>query len=311
MANKKPNKKKKHVSGFVSLIGRPNAGKSTLLNALVGVKVAIVADKPQTTRTAVQAVWNAPGAQIVFLDTPGIHRSDTLFNRRMMQEVRAALDERDLLLYVADSTRPVTNEDAKAMDMVRKAATPSFLVLTKIDAVQDKRLLLPRIEQYREKYEFDDYIPVSAVTGQGLDVLTDAIVKRLPEGPPFFPADQITDQPERFLAGEMIREKILQITKQEVPHSVAVIVDTWEETKKLTRISATIYVERSGQKAIIIGSQGAMLKEIGTRARQDIEAMLGQKVFLELFVKVRENWRESPEFLTQLDWRTMAGGDPE
>ena len=305
------NKKKKHVSGFVSLIGRPNAGKSTLLNALVGAKVAIVADKPQTTRTAVQAVWNAPGAQIVFLDTPGIHRSDTLFNRRMMQEVRAALDERDLLLYVADATRHVTDEDAKAMDMVRKAATPSFLVLSKIDAVQDKRLLLPRIEQYREKYEFDDYIPVSAVTGEGLDVLTEAVVKRLPEGPAFFPADQITDQPERFLAGEMIREKILRITKQEVPHSVAVIVDTWEETKKLTRISATIYVERSGQKAIIIGSQGAMLKEIGTRARQDIEAMLGQKVFLELFVKVRENWRESPEFLTQLDWRTMAGGDSE
>ena len=305
------NKRKKHVSGFVSLIGRPNAGKSTLLNALVGAKVAIVADKPQTTRTAVQAVWNAPGAQIVFLDTPGIHRSDTLFNRRMMQEVRAALDERDLLLYVADATRPVTEQDAQAMDMVRKAATPSFLVLSKIDAIQDKRLLLPRIEQYREKYEFDDYIPVSAVTGEGLDVLTEAVLKRLPEGPAFFPADQITDQPERFLAGEMIREKILRMTSQEVPHSVAVIVDTWEETKKLTRIAATIYVERSGQKAIIIGSQGAMLKEIGTRARQDIEAMLGQKVFLELFVKVRENWRESPEFLTQLDWRTMAGGDSE
>jgi GTP-binding protein Era len=311
MANKKPNNKNKHVSGFVSLIGRPNAGKSTLLNALVGAKVAIVAAKPQTTRTAVQAVWNAPGAQIVFLDTPGIHRSDTLFNRRMMQEVRAALDERDLLLYIADATRPVTEQDAKAMDMVRKAATPSFLVLSKIDAVQDKRLLLPRIEQYREKYEFDDYIPVSAVTGEGLDVLTDAVVKRLPEGPAFFPTDQITDQPERFLAGEMIREKILRLTNQEVPHSVAVIVDTWEETKKLTRIAATIYAERSGQKAIIIGSQGAMLKEIGTRARQDIEGMLGKKVFLELFVKVRENWRESPEFLTQLDWRTMAGGDSE
>jgi GTP-binding protein Era len=311
MANKKPDNSKQHVSGFVSLIGRPNAGKSTLLNALVGVKVAIVADKPQTTRTAVQAVWNAPGAQVVFLDTPGIHRSDTLFNRRMMQEVRAALDQRDLLLYVADATRRVTEQDARAMDMVRKAATPAFLVLSKIDAVQDKRLLLPLIEQYREKYEFDDYIPVSAVTGEGLDVLTDAVVKRLPEGPVFFPADQITDQPERFLAGEMIREKILRMTNQEVPHSVAVIVDTWEETKKLTRIAATIYAERSGQKAIIIGSQGAMLKEIGTRARQDIEAMLGKKVFLELFVKVRENWRESPEFLTQLDWRTMAGGDSE
>ena len=199
--------KKKLVSGFVSIIGRPNAGKSTLMNALVGSKIAIVADKPQTTRTAVQGVWNGPGAQVVFLDTPGIHRSDTLFNRRMMQEVRAALDERDLLLYLADATRGVGEEDAKAIDMVRKASTPSLLVLTKIDLVQDKRMLLPRIERYRATYSFDDYVPVSAMTGEGLDVLITEIVKRMPEGPPYFPPDQITDQPERFLAAEMIREK--------------------------------------------------------------------------------------------------------
>ena len=305
------NKKQRFFSGFVSLIGRPNAGKSTLLNALVGTKVAIVADKPQTTRTAVQGVWNSADAQIVFLDTPGIHKSDTLFNRRMMQEVRAALDERDLLLYLADATRGVGQEDAMAIDMVRKASTPSFLVLTKVDLVPDKRMLLPRIEQYREKYSFDEYIPVSAVTGEGLELLTREVVKRLPEGPAYFPEDQITDQPERFLAAEMIREKILRQTSQEVPHSVAVVIDTWEERKELTRIGATIYVERTGQKAIVIGSKGSVLKQIGIDARRDIEAMLDRKVFLEMFVKVRENWRESPEFLSQLDWRTMAGGDSE
>ncbi|HYP09228.1 MAG TPA: GTPase Era [Bryobacteraceae bacterium] len=303
------NKKKRFVSGFVSLIGRPNAGKSTLLNALIGAKLAIVADKPQTTRMAVQGVWNAPGAQIVFLDTPGIHRSDTLFNRRMMQEVRAALEERDVLLYLADATRGVGEEDAMAIDMVRKAATPSFLVLTKIDLVQDKRKLLPKIEKYREKYDFQQYIPISAVTGEGLDLLTSEVLKLLPEGVAYFPREQVTDQPERFLAAEMIREKILHVTEQEVPHSVAVLIENWEEGKKLTRIAATIYVERDGQKAIVIGSKGAALKEIGTEARKDIEAMLGRKVFLEMFVKVRENWRESPEFLTQLDWRTMSGGE--
>jgi GTPase len=305
------NKKTRFASGFVSLIGRPNAGKSTLLNALIGSKIAIVADKPQTTRAAVQGVWNSAEAQVVFLDTPGIHKSDTLFNRRMMQEVRSALDERDLLLYLADATKGVGQQDAKAIDMVRKAATPSFLVLTKVDLVQDKRLLLPRIEQYREKFDFDEYIPVSAVTGEGMDLLMQQIVKRLPQGPPFFPKDLITDQPERFLASEMVREKILRLTAQEVPHSVAVIIDHWEDKKNLTRIGATIFVERSGQKAIVIGSKGSVLKQIGIEARQDIEAMLGRKVFLEMFVKVRENWRESPEFLSQLDWRTMAGGDAE
>jgi GTPase len=305
------NKKKNFVSGFVSIIGRPNAGKSTLLNALVGSKVAIVADKPQTTRTAVQGVWNAPGAQVVFLDTPGIHRSDTLFNRRMMQEVRSALDERDLLLYLADATRRVGEEDAMAIDMIRKASTPSFLILTKVDAISDKRLLLPRIEQYREKYPFDAYIPISAVTGEGLDVLAAEVVKRMPQGPPYFPPEQVTDQPERFLAAEMIREKILLETEQEVPHSVAVLIDNWEDGKKLTRISATVYVERPGQKAIVIGSKGLALKRIGTMARHDIEAMLGKQIFLEIFVKVRENWRENPEFLSQLGWRTMAGGKPE
>jgi GTPase len=301
----------RHVSGYVSIVGRPNAGKSTLLNTLIGAKLAIVADRPQTTRSAVQGIWSSANAQIVFLDTPGIHRSDTMFNRRLMSEVRAALDNRDLLLYLADATRPFVNEDAQALDMIRKSGTPVFLVLNKIDRVKEKHRLLPLIEQYRAAMDFEEYIPISALKGQGLEELTKAIVARLPEGPALYPADQMTDQPERFLAAELVREKVLRETRQEVPHSVAVLVDAWEEKATLTRIAMTIYVERDGQKAIVIGSRGSMLKKIGTLARIDIEEMLGRKVFLELFVKVRENWRESPEFLSELDWRGMAGRDPD
>lgn len=299
----------KHVSGFVSIVGRPNAGKSTLLNALLGAKLAIVASKPQTTRTAVQGVWTSDAAQVVFLDTPGIHRSDTMFNRRMMMEVRAALDERDLLLYLADCTRPFVEDDVQALDMIRKAATPVFLVLNKIDQLKEKHRLLPLIEKYREALAFDDYLPISALKGEGLEELRAAILKKLPEGPAFYPKDELTDQPERFLASEMIREKLLQLTRDEIPHSLAVIVETWEEKKNLTHIAAAIYVEREGQKGIIIGSQGSMLKQAGTSARLEIEKMLGRKVFLELFVKVRQNWRESPDFLNQLDWRNMRGMD--
>jgi GTP-binding protein Era len=298
-------------SGFVSITGRPNVGKSTLLNALVGAKLAIVADKPQTTRVAVQGVWHADNAQVVFVDTPGIHRSDTLFNRRMMHEVRSALDERDLLLYVADATLPFQEEDAQALDLVRKTQTPTFLVLNKVDKVKDKADLLPLIEQYKSAFEFEEYIPVSALTGEGLDELRAEILRKLPEGPPYFGSDHLTDQPERFLAAEMIREKLLRETRQEIPHSVAVIVDLFEEKKTLTHISATIFVEREGQKGIVIGARGAMLKKVGSAARQDIEKMLGRKVFLELNVKVRTNWRENPEFLNQLDWRAMMGSGAE
>lgn len=294
----------RHVSGFVSIVGRPNAGKSTLLNALVGAKLAIVTDKPQTTRTGVQGVYTTDEAQIVFLDTPGIHKSDSLFDRRMISEIHAALEERDLLLYLVDATRRFTDEDVHALDMIRKSGTPAFLVLNKIDRVKEKARLLPLIEQYKSAMEFEEYIPISALTGEGLDDLKRAVIARLPEGPQYFPADEMTDQPERFLAAELVREKVLQETRQEVPHSVAVIVDHWQdEPPGLTRIGMTIFVEREGQKAIVIGSRGAMLKKIGTLARADIEQMLERKVFLELFVKVRENWRESPEFLTQLSWR--------
>ena len=296
-------------SGFVSLVGRPNAGKSTLLNALIGQKVAIVADKPQTTRVSIQGVLHLPEAQVVFMDTPGIHKADTSLNKRMMDTVRAALEERDLLLFLADAAQPFGEGDRRAVDVLRKAATPVILVLNKIDLLHDKAGLLPLIERYKTVYEFADYVPVSAAKGDGLDVLKKAILERLPEGPAYFPEDHVTDQPERFLAAELIREKVLLATRQEVPHSVAVNVDHWEETPRITRVFATIRVERPGQKAIIIGSKGAVLKRIGTQARQEIERLLGIKLFLDLHVRVEPGWRNRPAVLDALDWRSTAGGD--
>jgi GTP-binding protein Era len=296
-------------SGFASLIGRPNAGKSTLLNSLIGEKLAIVSEKPQTTRTTIQGVVNLPGAQIVFIDTPGIHKSTTLFNKRMMETVRTALADRDVLLYVADASVAFSTEDAEAVSVLKDLTTPVLLLANKIDRVQDKRKLLPFIEQYKSIREFDEYLPVSATTGEGLDRVRDAIVSRLPEGPAYFPTDHLTDQPERFLAAELIREQILRYTRQEVPHSVAVLIDRWEESPKITKIAATIYVERDGQKAIVIGAGGAALKKMGTMARHEIEKMLGRKIFLELFVKVQKDWRENPEFLNAIDWRSMRGGE--
>jgi GTPase len=297
-------------SGFVSILGRPNTGKSTLLNALIGTKVAIVADKPQTTRTSIQAVLTVPDeAQAIFLDTPGIHKTDSPINKRMMEAVRAALDQRDLLLFLADASRRFGEEDRQALDLMKKAGAPTLLVINKIDLAKDKRQLLPIIEQYKEQHEFAGYMPVSALTGEGLDVLLKEIVARLPEGPSYFPADHITDQPERFLAGELVREKILRETREEVPHSVTVLVDAWEETPRLLRIYATVFVERAGQKGIVIGKQGSMLKRVGSLAREEMEAMFGKKVYLDLRVKVQPHWREKPAFLDTLDWRTMAGKD--
>jgi GTPase len=300
---------KKFQSGFVSIIGRPNAGKSTLLNALVGQKVAIVADKPQTTRTSIQGVVTTPDAQIVFLDTPGIHRADSPLNKRLMDQVRNSLEERDLLLFVADAARAFGQDDKRAIDVARRVETPVLLVLNKIDLVKEKARLLPVIEQYKQVFEFADYVPVSASRGIGLDDLRKAIVDRLPEGPAYFPEDYVTDQPERFLAAELVREKVLLATRQEVPHSVAVTVDKWEETPRLTRIYATIRVERDGQKAIVIGAKGAMLKQIGTLAREEMEKLFGVKIYLDLHVRVQPGWREKAAFLNTLDWRTMAGED--
>jgi GTP-binding protein Era len=271
--------------------------------------VAIVADKPQTTRISIQGVLTLPDAQIVFLDTPGIHRADTPLNKRMRDIVRAALEERDLLVFVVDATEDFGEEDRQAVDLLRKTATPAVLALNKIDLVKDKPRLLSLIEQYKALYEFADYFPISAAKGDGLKVLEEAIVQRLPEGPAYFPADHITDQPERYLAAELIREKVLLATRQEVPHAVAVMVDRWEETPSITRIYATIRVERPGQKAIVIGSKGAVLKRIGTLARQEMERLFGVRIYLDLHVRVEPGWREKPAFLNSLDWRSMAGGD--
>lgn len=298
------------VSGFVSILGRPNSGKSTLLNALAGAKLAIVADKPQTTRTTVQGVWNTPQSQVIFVDTPGIHQAESLINRRMMQSIGEALQERDLLIFVIDATRPATESDAKAVELIRGAGAPVFAVLNKVDAVQRKDSLLALIEQYRQWHSFEEFYPISALTGEGVDELRAAILARMPAGPAWFPPDYITDQPERFLASEIIREKILALTRQEVPHSVAVLIDEWKEEARLTRISATIHVERTGQKIIILGARGARLKEIGTQARVELESILGKRVFLTLFVKVSANWRENEQFLKELDWRAMIGNEP-
>jgi GTP-binding protein Era len=296
-------------SGFVSILGRPNAGKSTLLNALVGSKIAIVADKPQTTRTTIQGVVTTPTAQIVFVDTPGIHKADSAINKRMMETVRTALADRDLLLFLVDASREFKRADTHAVDLVKKTDTPTVLVLNKIDLLKDKSRLLALLERYRGLHDFAEYIPLSAATGENLDRLREAIVKRLPEGPAYFPPDHMTDQPERFLAAELVREKILIETRQEVPHSVAVLVDQWEESPGLIRIFATIYVERDGQKGIIIGAGGAMLKRIGTLAREEMERFFAKKIFLDLHVKVQADWREKAAFLDALDWRTMAGRD--
>jgi GTP-binding protein Era len=296
-------------SGFVSILGRPNAGKSTLLNALVGAKIAIVADKPQTTRTTIQGVVTTKHTQIVFVDTPGIHEPDSPINKRMMEMLRAALEERDLLLFVVDASREFVMADAKALELIKTSGTPVILLLNKIDLIQDKSRLLAMIDQYRKLNDFAECIPISAERSENLDKLRDAIVAQLPEGPTYFPPDHLTDQPERYVAAELVREKILHETRQEVPHSAAVLVDKWEDAETLIRIYATIYVEKEGQKGILIGAGGSKLKRIGTLARGEMERFFGRKIYLDLHVKVQPGWREMPAFLDALDWRTMAGKD--
>jgi GTP-binding protein Era len=331
-------------SGFVAILGRPNVGKSTLLNALTGEKVAIVTAKPQTTRHRIAGVVEVPArkgkhpaAQIVFVDTPGVHKPSSQLDRRMLQEVYAALETRDLVLVLADATRRVqlaeaqtgtegaedkkhnvwASEDEFLFSLVRKLDCPVFLVLTKIDLVA-KEKLLPLIDVLVKQYNFADVIPVSARKRDGLDLLLAKIVGVLPNGERYFPKDQYTDQPQRFMVAELIRERILVETGEEVPYSSAVVIERFEEpepaspAKKgrpaklpVTRIAAAIYCERDGQKAILIGKGGSKLKEIGTGARRQIESLLGTRVYLELHVIVEPGWRESKPFLESLDWRNQ------
>lgn len=297
-------------SGFVSIIGRPNAGKSTLLNALVGEKVAIVTAKPQTTRTRIQGMVNVkaqrgrPAGQIVFIDTPGVHRPDSRLNRKMMQEIHAALESRDLILLIVDAAERFGPADQHVLDLVMKSGGPVFLLLNKIDKLQ-KDKLLPIIERYSKLHEFQQVLPISARSGEGLDLLLNNVMQALPEGPRYFPPEQYTDQPERFIAAEIVREKVLLKTGKELPYATAVVIEKFEEGEKLDHIAVAIFCEREGQKAILIGKGGQKLKEIGTLARVELEALLGKKVFLELFVKVKQGWRESPAFVDELDWRNQ------
>ena len=289
-------------SGFVAIVGRPNAGKSTLVNTLVGQKVAIVSPKPQTTRNRIQGILNRDDAQIVLFDTPGIHRPDNVLSRMMMDELQFALDGIDILCLIVDSTAEFGPGDRFSIEWVRRFHGPVFLLLNKVDRIH-KQLLLPLIERYNREFEFAEVFPISALTGEGCLDLVNAWLARLPEAPPHFPVDQFTDQPERFLAAELVREKAILITREEVPHAIAVLIDNFEETEKLTRIRATIYVEREGQKGILIGKGGATIKKIGTQARLELESILGAKIFLELTVSVQPRWRQNPALVRRLDWR--------
>ena len=333
-------------AGFVSIIGRPNAGKSTLLNALTGEKVAIVTSKPQTTRTRIRGVVELaaaegqhPEAQIVFVDTPGIHKPASALDKQMMHEVHEALEQRDAVVLLVDATRELrlphpadhaeagentvaakprslsrmSNEDEMVFELTRQLSCPVVLAINKIDLV-DRKKLLPMISQLSALQDFAAVVPLSARKRDGLERLVDAIVNLLPEGERYFPRDQYTDQPERFLVAELIRERILMETGEEVPYASAVVIERYEEPPAnprprkdpkppLTRISAAIYCERDGQKAILIGKGGSKLKSIGAAARKEIESLLGTRVFLELHVIVEEGWRDSKGFLSTLDWR--------
>ena len=279
-------------SGYVALIGRPNAGKSTLLNRLVGEKIAAVSNKPQTTRHRIKGIVNRPGGQIVFIDTPGVHKPGHLLNRRMMSAVHDAILSVDLIVLMRDASVSTGNGDRFVFELVKQAEKGSVLVLNKIDKLHDKAALLPLIENYSTEFEFAEIVPVSALKGDAIDDLLDSIVKHLPPGEPIFADDEMTDQSTRIIAAEMVREKILATTGEEIPYVTAVVTEVFDESEPgLTRIFCAIYVERSSQKKIIIGKQGARIKDIGTKARVDIEKLLGKKVFLKLFVKVVEDWR--------------------
>lgn len=290
-------------SGVVALIGRPNAGKSTLLNRVIGEKIAIVSDKPQTTRTRITGVLTRPEGQIVFLDTPGIHKPGYKLNRRMMAVVTDSLSSVDLILLIIDATKPIGHGDQFVLEMLKRVNTPAFLLPNKVDALRDKSKLLPLIGRYTSEREFVEVIPISALTGDGEQLLIQKIFASLPVGPMLYPEDEMTDQPERVLAAELVREKILQMTGEELPYVTAVFTERWEDEQDITRIHCLIYVERPSHKAIVIGKAGGRLKEIGTAARVDIEKMLGRRVFLNLFVKVREHWRDDERALNELGIR--------
>ena len=286
-------------SGFVAVVGRPNVGKSTLVNRLVGEKVAIVSDKPQTTRNRILAVLNRPDGQIVLFDTPGIHKPMHRMNERMVEAAVGSLGQVDLALWLVDVTEAYGPGDRYVRDVLARAGKPVILGLNKIDLVPKPRLL-PLIDQYRQLLDFAEIVPISALEGDNVERLAERLVAHLPEGERLYPEDFLTDQPERFFVAEMIREQILRHTREEIPYSTAVLIDSFKEGTPVVRIEASILVERQSQKGILIGRGGGMLKSIGSAARREIEAFLGTKIYLGLFVKVREGWREDPGMLDEM-----------
>jgi GTPase len=288
--------------GIVAIVGRPNAGKSTLINALVGAKVSIVTPVPQTTRNRILGIVNQPGAQIVFMDTPGIHKPLSHLNKQMMRYVRAALEERDLVILIVDASERFGKGDEFTLKLLKEYSVKTILLLNKIDRMAKPRLL-PLIDRYSKLYNFEEIIPISARSGDGMEALLRAVIARIPEGPALYPEDMYTDQPERFLASEIIREKVIRQTQQEMPYVTAVLIDEFHESETLTRIHSTIMVERDSQKPIVIGAGGHRIKEIGTAARHELEKLFPPKVYLELFVKVQPNWRDNQSMVSELDYR--------
>ncbi len=293
----------KHQSGFVSIIGRPNVGKSTFLNRVIGQKIAIMSDKPQTTRNKIQGVYTTNDAQVIFIDTPGIHKPKHKLGDFMMKIATSALREVDIILFVVDAKEGFGKGDAFIIERLENVKTPVFLVVNKIDEVHPDELL-PFINHYRSLYEFAEIVPISALEGNNVDTLLTQVQKYLPEGPLYYPADQVTDHPERFIIAELVREKALHLTREEIPHSLAVAIESIQRREGgAIFVSATIIVERDSQKGIIIGKKGSMLKEIGKRARVDMQALLGSNVFLELWVKVQKDWRNKPSHLRDYGFR--------
>jgi GTP-binding protein Era len=289
---------KNFKSGFISIVGRPNVGKSTLLNALLGEKIAITSDKPQTTRNKIIGIVNQPNAQLVFMDTPGIHKPMHKMNEAMVKTALATYSEVDVILMLVEATERPGGGDRFIIETLSQVKTPVFLLINKVDLIK-KDALLPLIQEYSALYKFAEIIPVSALK-KDLGELLDNVLKRLPIGPKYFPDDQLTDQPERFVVAEMIREKVFELTKDEIPYSTAVVIEEMKEEPEITRITAIIYVERDSQKGILIGKGGAMLKQIGTLARRDAEKLLGAKIFLQLWVKVKKGWREDDRMLKNI-----------
>ncbi|GAB0168538.1 GTPase Era [Lysinibacillus sp. CTST325] len=294
-----------YKSGFISIIGRPNVGKSTFLNRVIGQKIAIMSDKPQTTRNKVQGVLTTNDSQMIFIDTPGIHKPKHKLGDFMLKVSKNTLREVDVIMFMVNAEQKLGKGDEFILEMLAGNPTPVFLVINKIDQIHPDELI-GIIESYKERYDFAEIVPISALQGNNVENLLASLAKYLPEGPQYYPADQVTDHPERFIISELIREKVLHLTREEIPHSIAVVIDKIrrdEENEDKIRVAATIIVERDSQKGIVIGKRGALLKEVGIRARKDIEMLLGSKVYLELWVKVQKDWRNKSTHLRDFGFR--------